>query len=138
MCVNKNHPEENWISIILRILMISLFAPAAADKFMGGLDNVVVRFTTMFQDTLLPNSLVVLHARLIPWAESLLVIWLLVGFRLRAGWIYTAFVSLSLAFGMVVAKQYAIAMGNYVYVVIACMGIYFSRYDQCVIGGKKK
>jgi len=35
---------------------------------------------------------------------------------------------------MLVAGQYAVAANNYVYVLIACLGLYLSKYDGCGIG----
>ena len=132
--MGRNCSRECWISFILRIAIASLFAVAAADKFIGGLDAVVVRFTKMFQFSFLPSPLVALYARAIPWVESTIALWLLVGIRLKEAWIFTAFTLISLAFGMVIARQYSTAYENYVYVLIACAGLYFSEFDNCTFG----
>ena len=132
--MGKKCSKEASISLILRLSIASLFAVAAIDKFMGGMDDVVVRFVDMFKNTWLPEPLVALHARLIPWVESVIAIWLLLGVRLKEAWIVTALTLISLAFGMVVARQYATASENYLYVLMACVGLYFSEFDQCNIG----
>ena len=113
-----------------------LFGVAALAKFMMGLGTTANFITGMFKETWLPSALVVPYAYALPFAEALIAVWLLTGIKLRAGWIFTAFVLVSLAFGVVVTKQ-PTAADNYIYVAIACMGLYFSRYDQCVLGGKK-
>jgi len=116
--IDKNHPEECWISLILRIGMALLFGVAA---FM----------MNMFKDTFLPGWLLAPYINVLPFAESLIAIWLLTGIRLRAAWIFTAFVLLSLGFGMIVVKQGTTASENYIYMIIACLGIYLSKYDRC-------
>ena len=139
MTIDKNNPELCWISLILRIAMASLFAVAALYKFMMGFDKMAVMIIGMFKDSFLPVWLVTPYAYGIAFAEALIAVWLLVGVKLRAAWIFTAFVFMSLAFGMVVAKQGTTASENYVYMMMACAGLYFSRYDGCVLGcGCKK
>lgn len=132
--MGKDCSKECWISFILRIAVASLFAVAAADKFIGGLDGVVMRFTGMFKDTFLPSPLIALYARTIPWVEATIAVWLILGVRLKEAWILTAFTLISLAFGMVVAHQYTTASENYIYVLIACVGLYFSEFDKCILG----
>ena len=134
--MGKNCSKESWISFILRIAVASLFAVAAAYKFTGGLDALVKQFTGMFQNTFLPASLVAIYARILPWLEALIAVWLLIGIRLKAAWIVTAFTLISLSFGLTVAKQSP--ADTYVYIVIACLGIYFSEFDTCCIGAKGK
>ncbi|PIQ85026.1 MAG: hypothetical protein COV74_10535 [Candidatus Omnitrophica bacterium CG11_big_fil_rev_8_21_14_0_20_45_26] len=122
--------EGCWISLILRVAMASLFAAAAIPKFAGGLDHVVTQFQSMFENTWLPLSLVTLYARVIPWIEILIPIWLLSGWRLRTAWFVTAGVLVSLAFGMIVTAQGAVAANNFFYVTMACAGLYFSQFDR--------
>lgn len=137
--IDKNHPEECWISLILRIAMAVLFGTAAFGKFAGGFGNYAAFMMNMFKDTSLPGWLLAPYINVLPFAESLIAIWLLTGIRLRAAWIFTAFVLLSLGFGTMVAKQVAIVSANYIYMMIACLGIYLSKYDGCVLGcGCKK
>ena len=134
MTIDKNNPELCWISLILRVAMASLFAMAALGKFTMGLDNVAGMITGMFKNTFLPGWLLTPYAYGIAFAEALIAVWLLVGIKLREAWIFTAFVCISLAFGMVVAKQGTTASENYIYVLMACAGLYFSRYDGCGLG----
>ena len=129
--IDKNHPEQCWISLILRIAIASLFAVAAYGKFSVGLGNYAANMTGMFKDTFLPGWLLAPYINVLPFAESLIVIWLLTGIRLRAAWIFTTFVLLTLGFGMMVAKQGTVASENYIYMMIACLGIYLSKYDRC-------
>jgi len=121
--------KESCISFILRLAMASLFALAALNKFMGGLNNVVTEFTTMFQASWLPAVLVGLFARLLPWLEAVIAIWLLLGVRLKEAWSFTAFTLIALSFGLIVLHQSVADM--YVYILIACVGLYFSDQDTC-------
>ena len=135
MHFDKDHVEEGWISLILRVAMAALFGVAAISKFLGGIGSTVQTFQGMFKTTWLPLALVTPYAYVIAFAEALIAIWLLSGYKLRAAWIFTAFVLISLAFGLTVAQQSSADL--YVYIVIACLGVYLSRYDHCGIGGKK-
>ena len=135
--MDKGYSKECWISLILRLSMVTLFGVAAAGKFMGGLDAVVTHITEMFKDSWLPVPLVAFYARILPWAETVIAVWLFLGVRLKEAWIFTALVLVSLAFGMVVARQ-ATAADNYFYVLMACIGLYFSSYDKCNINNWKK
>lgn len=132
MCFEKDHIEEGWISIILRLAIAMLFAVAAIYKFIGGIGTIVQMFQGMFKDTWLPMFLVTPYAYAIAYIEALIAVWLLSGFKLRAGWVFASLVLLSLAFGLTVAKQSSADI--FVYLVIACIGIYVSRYDHCGIG----
>ena len=136
MCINKNHPEEAWISLILRIAMSLLFALASIGKFVGGIGNIVTHFQEMFKATWLPSFLVTPYAYGIAFAEALIAVWLLSGIKLRAAWVFTSIVLVSLAFGLLVAQQPTVE-AIYTYIIICCVGIYVSKYDECVIGGKK-
>lgn len=131
--------ENATISCIMRLAVAVLFGVAAYDKFAGGLENVVISFQTMFQDTWLPMPLVVLHARLTPWIEAVIALWLISGIKLKCAWTFAALFTISLAFGMLVAKQIAVVANNYFYVLLCCVGLYFSQYDTCSIDklGKK-
>ncbi len=132
----KNCTDQAWISLILRTAIASLFAVAAISKFSGGLEASASSITGMFAGTILPAGLVSLYANLLPFAEAAVAIWLILGVKLREGWIATAFLLVSLAFGLVLAKQDA---GHvYLYVLIACVGLHFSSHDSCCLIKAKK
>ncbi len=122
--------ERCWISLILRISVSALFISAVIPKYTGGFENVVTAFQGMFAKTWLPMPLVTLHARLTPFVETLIPIWLLIGFRLRFGWVFTSLFLVSLSFGMLVAGQGAIAANNFFYVALSLGGLYFSQFDR--------
>ncbi len=132
------HSEACWVSLILRLAMASLFVGAVVPKFQGGAGNIVGMFQQMFQGTWLPMPLVTLHARLVPWIELLLPIWLVIGWRLKWAWVAAALFLTSLAFGTIVAGKHDVAAHNFMYVLIACAGLYFSRFDRCSVDGRGK
>ncbi len=136
--MEKENMELCWISIILRLAMGMLFAVAGISKFLGGLDASAGQIIGMVKDTVLPAYLVIPYANVLPFAEILVGIWLLVGFRLRIAWIFTAFLLISLAFGMTVAKQSAADI--FTFILISCAGLYVSRFDcsnKCGCSAKK-
>jgi thiosulfate dehydrogenase [quinone] large subunit len=136
MCLNKERIEENWISLILRVAMGLLFLIAAQAKFAMGLGQTSGFISGMFKDSFLPSFLVVPYTYLLPFAEALVAAWLLTGYKLRTGWVFTAGVLVSLTFGLMVTKS-PTAADMFVYIFISCVGIYVARYDHCVLGGKK-
>ena len=137
MHIDKEHAEECWISFILRLAMVTIFGVAAASKFMMGVAGASRNIQEMFSSSwLLPSWLVAPYASVLPFAEALIAIWLVIGIKLREAWIFTAFVLISLAFGLMVAKEPMVA-NVYMYVLMACAGLYFSRYDHCALGCKK-
>lgn len=132
----KNCTDQAWISLILRTAIASLFAVAAIAKFAGGLEASASSITGMFAGTFLPAALVGLYANLLPFAEAAVAIWLILGVKLKEAWISTAFLLISLGFGLLVAKQSAADI--HIYVLIACIGLHFSSHDSCcLIKGKK-
>ena len=138
--MEKCHTEGCWVSLILRLAMATLFIGAVVPKWTAPPGSLVASFEAMFKDTWLPMELVRMKARAVPWIETILPIWLILGFRLRWAWVATALFLTSLAFGMVVAKAPNAAL-TYLYVLIACVGLYFSQFDKLNLGclfGKKE
>ncbi len=135
--MGKEISRGAWISIILRVSIASLFGAAAIAKFLGGLDGVVMYIENTFKATWLPMPLVSLYAHLLPFAEALIAIWLIAGCCLEQAWIFTAFVTVSLAFGMVVSQNVA-AANVYFYVFLCCVGLHFSQYDTWTFDSKKR
>ena len=133
------HTEGCWVSLILRLAIASLFVGAVVPKFMGGIGGTVTGFQALFKGSWLPMPLVTLHARLVPWIELLLPVWLVVGYRLRYAWILAGLFLTTLGFGMIVAGKGDVAAQNFTYVLISCAGLYFSEFDGLSVDtlGKK-
>jgi len=134
MHFDKDNCELSWVSYILRLAMASLFFVAGVNKFVMGLSNSAQYVIATFAKTWLPAPLVTPYAYALPFVEVFVAVWLLSGIKLKEAWIFTAFMFISLAFGMAVAQQYPSAASNYVYVVIACLGLYVSKFDRCALG----
>ena len=135
MNAGKTNCESCAISLVLRLAMASLFIAAVVPKYMGGFESLVTNFETTFKASWLPMPLVTLQARLLPYIETLIPLWLLAGYRLRLGWFVTGVFLVSLAFGMLVLQQGAVAATNYFYVLLACVGLYFSPFDRLSVDG---
>lgn len=109
---------------------------AGLGKFLGGLDATTASITGMFKDTFLPAGLVSLYATILPFAELGVGLWLISGAKLKDAWFFTALLLVSLAFGLLVAKQNASDI--FIYILTACAGLHFSAQDTCcLIKGKK-
>ncbi len=136
--MGKNCSKEACISCILRIAFALLFGDAALAKFMMGLGTSTQSIIGMFKSTWLPGPLVAVYATLLPWVEAAIAIWLILGINLKEAWILTALTLVSLGFGLIVAQS-PMSASIYTYILIACVGLYFSDFDQCNIKkwGKK-
>jgi hypothetical protein len=131
--LNDEREVGAWASLLMRLAIAALFLAAAVPKFSEGrkgLDNIVHYFQTSFEKTWLPKPLVTLQARLTPFIEALIVVWLITGWRLMTGWVVTSIFLISLAFGMAVAGKGDVAAHNFVYVLMAVAGLYLSRFDR--------
>lgn len=127
-----------WASLVLRLAVASLFVSAAVNKLKGGMDSVrgtAEYFRTMFAETWLPEAMVVAHGWATPFIEALIPIWLVIGYRLKIGWVFTCLFMISLGFGMAVAGRNDVAGSNYNYVLICAVGLYLSRYDRFSVDG---
>lgn len=122
--------QLQWISIILRISIFSLFAAAAISKFDGGVAGTVAYFSSIFEGTWLPMILIKPYAAAVMFIEIGIAIWMLIGLRLRVAWMVTGLFTITLAFGMLVAGEYGTASDNYIYVLICCLGLLLSGYDH--------
>lgn len=131
----KENSELGWISIILRVAVAALFAVAALGKFMD-FDHYVGMVGGMFKDTPLPAWLLRPYVYVLPVAEAIIPIWLLVGMKLKEAWIFTAVVLITLGFGLTVARQSSADI--YIFILIACVGLYTSKYDGCGLDRKNK
>src|SRR5258706_9201156 len=125
--MNKNNGscEGAAISLVLRLAMASLFIAAVVPKYMMGFGGLVTNFQEMFKTSWLPMPLVTLQALAVPYIETLIPIWLILGFRLQIAWFVTGLFLASLAFGMLVLQNQN-AANVFLYVLIACAGLYFS------------
>lgn len=131
MDLNKSAP---WISLILRLAAFSLFLANAVGKFIGGSAGLVGYFHHVFQATWIPSPLVTATAYTTPYFEAIFALWLLSGVQLRIAWVCASLYMVALAFGMAVAQQYDTAAHNYTYVLLFCIGIYFSAEDRWHFG----
>jgi hypothetical protein len=122
--------DLHWVSVFLRASLGSLFLSAALSKLPGGVAGTVGYYLTLFQHSLLPSFLVRAHASGIVWAELILALWVLSGYRLGLAWKAMTAVLLSLAVGMVFAGKFDVASDNYVYVALALGGLLTSRFDR--------
>lgn len=125
-----------WAAALLRLAIGSLFLIAAINKLPHGVSGTVGFYTALFKDSLLPQFLVTAHASVIMFVEFILAFWLLSGFKLRAAWIASTLVLISLAVGMLFAGKTDVASANYLYVFYSLIGIVLSHYDQWTLGRK--
>lgn len=132
--MNKTCTKESCISLILRLSFVALFGNAALSKFMMGLGASADHMITMFKATWLPEPLVSAYAFMLPWVEAIIAIWLLLGVRLKEAWCLAGLTLISLGFGLMVTQS-PVSANIYIFILVACAGIYFSDFDDCKIFG---
>lgn len=130
--------DLQWFALFLRVIMASLFLGAALIKVQGGIDGSIAYYMSMFEKSILPLSLVKIHASIIIFVEFGLALWLISGYKLKAAWIASAFTLISLAFGMIFVYKFDVASDNYLYVLISGLGLLLTPYDKFQIGVKNE
>lgn len=122
-----------WTSFMLRLAIAALFIAAVVPKWrngLGGLASTADYFVKTFEQAWLPLGLVRIMGYITPFVEALIVLWLLTGIRLKIAWIFSTAFLICLAFGMLVAGKNDVGADNFLYVAIASLGLYISRYDR--------
>ena len=123
----ERKPEHNYtdfsvITMILRLVIGILFFVAALNKFFGpGLNGFKGYIANQFAETWLPNFLLVPYAYMVPFAELILGALLVIGLFTRQIVLLSAFLMVSLMFGMVLLKEYATVANNAQYAVFLCL-----------------
>lgn len=120
----------HWLSVLMRLSIGTLMLVAALNKVPNGIEGTVGYFTSVFEKSLLPLFLVKIYAASIMVIEFVVAAWLFSGYKLKEAWIATGLLLVSLAVGMLFAGKYDVAASNYVYVVIAGIGLLSSSYDR--------
>jgi uncharacterized membrane protein YphA (DoxX/SURF4 family) len=123
-----------WVSILLRIAMVTLFVTAGVHKWINGAGNSAAYIQQMFQGTSFPHWIVLLYSWGIPYIEVTLGAWFLFGFGLRTAWFVMGLYMASLGFGANVAGQVMLAGVSYLAVLFAAAGIWFSGPDDWKFG----
>ena len=124
------------VSLILRLSFASLFLATALMKLQGGIGGTIAYYQSTFADSMLPGFLVTFHASIIMILEFVLGIWLLTGFKLKWAWIASALTLITLAFGLIFVRQYPGVSDNFIYVLMAGIGLILSSYDPWQLGKK--
>ena len=125
-------------SLLMRLAIGSLFLCAAIVKVPNGIAGTVGYYESLFQNSILPLSLVRIHASVIMFVEFVLAALLLSGYRLRAAWFVAGLTLISLAVGMLFAGKYDVASDNFVYVFLSAVGLILSSFDTLGLGGQSK
>ena len=121
-----------WVSLLMRLSIGTLFLSAAFVKMPGGVAGTIAYYNSLFKNSLLPQVLVSAHASVIIYCEFTIALWLLSGFRLALAWKAAGFLLLSLAVGMVFAGKYEVASANYLYILFCALGLVSSPWDKWV------
>lgn len=125
-----NTKNLHWLSVLMRLSIGTLMLVAALNKVPHGIEGTVAYFTGIFEKSLLPLFLVKIYAASIMFVEFIVAAWLFSGIKLKEAWIATGLLLISLAVGMLFAGKHDVAASNYVYVVIAGIGLLTSSYDR--------
>ncbi|OUR95661.1 hypothetical protein A9Q84_14260 [Halobacteriovorax marinus] len=118
------------ISLILRLSMGTLFLGTAIIKVKGGIDGNIAYFVSIFEKSIFPLALVKAQASIIMFVEFILAAWLFSGIKLKEAWIASGLTLISLAFGMIFVYKFDVVSDNYIYVLIACLGLFLAPYDK--------
>ncbi len=102
---DKSSVAGCWISLIIRLSIFSLFTASVIGKYVRGVEGGVKFFHSVFAKSWAPQTFVTFYAYIVPFIETSLLIWLLVGVRLRLAWIVTGMYLITLSSGLVAAGR---------------------------------
>lgn len=129
--------ELSAFSLILRLIFGQLFLFAGINKFLadGTIGEWAKGTASGFEKTILPQFVVLPYAYALPFIEVIAGALLIAGVATRGTMLFTAFLLLSLAQGMVLQGNYAVAGTNAVYVFIAAVAFLASRWNDYSVDG---
>lgn len=118
-----------WGAFVLRLSLGMLFFTAGLNKFIGGLAGARQGIAGMFTKTWLPPWSVALFVDVLPYLEVLFGALLILGLFRIIVIPLASLLMMSLAFGMMVANQSAVAAYNMIYVFMFASLCFASRWD---------
>ena len=120
----------HWISILMRVSIGTLFFIAALGPLSMGIPETVASFETMFKNSIAPVFIVKWFGAGHAFVELAIVFWLFSGYKLRAAWLAAGFLLIILASGMLMIQKWDAAADDFMYVVMAGIGLLTSRFDK--------
>ncbi len=123
-----------WASILLRIAFIVLLVTAGVSKWINGAGDSAASIQQMFQGSGFPHWIVWLYSWAIPYIEVVLAGLLVFGIGLRFVWFLVGFYFVTLGFGATVAGQHLLGGANYLFVLLAVVGVWVSGKDDWKFG----
>ncbi|EQC46428.1 hypothetical protein M899_2004 [Bacteriovorax sp. BSW11_IV] len=118
------------VSVLLRVIVASLFLGAALIKVSGGVSGTIAYYSSLFEKSMLPMFMVKVHASVVMFLEFILAFWLISGIRLKEAWVASGLMLISFAFGMVFIHKFDVASDNYLYAALCCLGLLLSKFDN--------
>lgn len=121
-----------FVVLVLRLAFGQLMLFAGINKFWneGPVSNVSAGLMKRFEGTYLPELMLMPYSYALPYIEVVLGLVLLVGLFSRQALAVTALLLLSLAFGVIVLKDYPTAAANTVYAALAALAFLLARWDD--------
>jgi thiosulfate dehydrogenase (quinone) large subunit len=104
--------------LVLRLFLGVLFTTAGLGKFRMGIGTVAGHIVQGFEKTFLPKILLVPYAYCLPFVELIVGILLVLGLFTEGTLFVSAFLCLSLFYGMLLSGEHATAAYNAIYLLI--------------------
>lgn len=122
--------EREAGAFLLRFALGLLFLVAGVNKFLGGAAQASRSIADAFKDSWLPGLMVEPYAAVLPYAELALGALLVFGLVRWVALPLGGLLMVSLAFGMLVAGNGAVAAYNMVYVSMFVAALFTSPWDR--------
>ncbi len=144
-CWLTQWPGKTWAVVLLRLFLGLLFLNAGLGKFIAKTDQgpqlsfeaykaVSNGIYQKFQaETFLPSILLAPYTYVLPWAELLLGLAVLVGFRTKASLALMGLMCISLAFGQMLIGGHETVFQISVYVLLVAMALAFVKHNALAI-----
>ena len=105
-------------------------------RLLAGVGNFVGGMTKMFQNTVLPTSVVVPFGYALPWLEAGIGLLILIGFRTREALVSGALLMVALTFGTALRQDWDVAAIQLFYSAVYAVLIAALRYNELSVDGK--
>lgn len=122
--------EYVWAAFLLRFSLGMLSFVAGLNKFISGPANFRGALEGMFSKTWLPPFLYVQFANVLPYAEVILGLLIIIGLFRFYALVLGSLLMLSLTFGMIVAGKNDVVSANMIYVALYAATLFTSAWDR--------
>lgn len=125
-------PVEAIAALLIRLDLGLVMFFFGLGKFLtdGGVLKTIEGLAGQFKDTVLPSFVVTPFAAMIPFAEVVVGVLLVLGLMTRAVFAATGLLLVGLTAGMAILRQPDVVANNLIYMILVVAGLWFASKDN--------